>query len=104
MVASERLRERHQRALTAVVEDGLRDDPGPGFPGWSSTGCTQLIPSDINNFSEQDLQVLSILTIQQTFDGGDRCVEFDDDGDGDARFWRPREKFPERVRGPHRRQ
>jgi DNA-binding CsgD family transcriptional regulator len=93
MVASGLLRERDLRLLAAVVEDGLRDDPGPGIPWVVLDRLQQLIPSDTNNFAEHDLQGLSILTSQQTFDGGDRCVDFDDDGDGDTHFWRLREKF-----------
>lgn len=40
MAASGLLRERDLHALTAVIEDGLRDDPVRRCPGWSSTGCT----------------------------------------------------------------
>ena len=40
MAASGLLRERDLRALTAVIEDGLRDDPGRRCRGRSSTGCS----------------------------------------------------------------
>jgi len=40
MAASGLLRERDLHALTVVIEDGLRDDPGEAMPWASSTGCT----------------------------------------------------------------
>jgi hypothetical protein len=48
MVASGLLRERDLRALTAVIDDGLRDDPGPAMPWTVLDRLQQLIPSDPN--------------------------------------------------------
>ena len=56
MAASGLLRERDLRALTAVIEDGLRDDPGPAMPWAVLDRLHQLIPSDVVQFDEVALQ------------------------------------------------
>jgi hypothetical protein len=80
----------------SAVQEGVtmkRRGLATGIPWVVLDRLHQLIPSDSNSFSEHDLEGLSILTTQQAFDGGERFVDFDDDGDGDTRFWRLREKF-----------
>jgi hypothetical protein len=56
MAASGLLRERDLRALTAVVEDGLRDSPGPAMPWVVLDQLLQLIPGDAAGFTEYDLR------------------------------------------------
>ncbi len=56
MAASGLLRERDLRGLTAVVEDGLQDDPGPAVPWAVLLRLHQLIPADAVLFEEVDLQ------------------------------------------------
>jgi hypothetical protein len=91
MVASGLLRERDLRPLTAVVEDGLRDNPGEAMPWVVLDRLHQLVSSNGVQFNEYDLQKPSILTGQLTLDGGDRNIEFGDDLDHEARFWELRE-------------
>src|SRR5918993_2517017 len=56
MAASGLLRERDLRALTAVIEDGVRDDPGPAMPWAVLHRLHQLIPADALMFEEADLR------------------------------------------------
>jgi len=56
MAASGLLRERDLRGLTAVVEDGLRDDPGPAVPWAVLHRLHQLIPAGGVLFEEADLE------------------------------------------------
>jgi hypothetical protein len=56
MAASGLLRERDLRVLTAVVEDGLRDDPGEAMPWVVFDRLQQLIPCDDIKFDELDMQ------------------------------------------------
>jgi DNA-binding CsgD family transcriptional regulator len=93
MVASGLLRERDLRALTAVVEDGLRDEPGEAMPWVVLDRLHELVPSNGVQFNEYDLQKPSILTGQLSVDGGYRNIEFGDDLDHEARFWEFREAF-----------
>jgi DNA-binding CsgD family transcriptional regulator len=95
MAASGLLRERDLRALTAVIEDGLRDDPGPAMPWTVLDRLQQLIPSNLIQFGEHDLRGPWNLTSQLTLDGGDHIIEFDNlNGvDDEAHFWELRHKF-----------
>ena len=56
MAASGLLRERDLRALTAVIEDGLRDDPGPAMPWAVLDQLLQLVPCEDVGFTEYDLR------------------------------------------------
>jgi DNA-binding CsgD family transcriptional regulator len=56
MAASGLLRERDLRALTAVVADGLRDDPGPAMPWVVLHRLHELIPADTVLFAELDVK------------------------------------------------
>jgi DNA-binding CsgD family transcriptional regulator len=56
MAASGLLRERDLRALTAVIEDGVRDDPGPAMPWAVLHRLHQLISADAVLFAEADLR------------------------------------------------
>ena len=93
MAASGLLRERDLRALTAVIEDGQRDDPGQAMPWAALDRLQQLIPCDGVQFDELDLQGHLTLTRQVVEDGGDRITEIHSDADNGARFWALREEF-----------
>ena len=97
MAASGLLRERDLRVLTAVIEDGLRDDPGPAMPWTVLDRLQQLIPSDLVQFSEHDLEGPWNLTAQLALDGGDHIIEFDNNNlngvDDEAHFWELRHRF-----------
>ena len=86
MAASGLLRERDLRALTAVVEEGLRDDPGPGMPWAVLDRLHQLIPSDTVQFDELESPGHQALPGHGILDGG-RYIELPHHDDGDARFW-----------------
>jgi DNA-binding CsgD family transcriptional regulator len=51
MAASGTLHERDLRVLTAVVEDGLRDDPGPAMPWAVLETLLQLVPCEEMDFT-----------------------------------------------------
>ena len=55
MAGSGLLRERDLRALTAVIEDGLRDEPGEAMPWAVLGGLHRLVPSQTVIFQETDL-------------------------------------------------
>jgi DNA-binding CsgD family transcriptional regulator len=92
MAASGLLRERDLRALTAVVEDGLRDDPGEAMPWAVLDRLHQLIPCNCVGFSEVDVQRHASATAQ-CLEGGERFFEAGHETDGDAQFWELRAKF-----------
>jgi DNA-binding CsgD family transcriptional regulator len=101
MAASGLLRERDLRALTAVIEDGLRDDPGEPMPWAVLDRLHELIPSNTVQFVELDLGH-ETLAGQGVLDGGDRFIELDHDLDDDVRRWALRAEFlpysyPERT-------
>jgi DNA-binding CsgD family transcriptional regulator len=93
MAASGLLREQDLRLLTAVVEDGLRDDPGEAMPWAVLERLHQLIPGDDVRFSEVDLQAHTPVISQTLEDGSERVLEPGDDTDSDARFWALRAGF-----------
>jgi hypothetical protein len=93
MVASGLLRERDLRVLTAVIGDGLRDEPGPGMPWAILDRLLQLVPCDGVQFEELDLQKHSVLAGQVVDDGGNRITGFGSDLDSAARFPVLRRKF-----------
>jgi DNA-binding CsgD family transcriptional regulator len=93
MAASGLLRERDLRVLTAVIEDGLRDDPGPAMPWAVLDRLYQLIPSDTVEFDEVDLHRHRSLVGQGILDDGGRYVDLPHHSDGDARFWALLEEF-----------
>jgi DNA-binding CsgD family transcriptional regulator len=70
MAASGLLRERDLRALTAVIEDGVRDDPGPALPWAVLHRLHQLIPADAVLFEEADLRNRQPVVDQAVLDGG----------------------------------
>jgi hypothetical protein len=74
MAASGLLRERDLRGLTAVVEDGVRDDPGPAVPWAVLHRLHQLIPADAAVFEEADLQNRQPVAGQLYNDGGHQVV------------------------------
>jgi hypothetical protein len=93
MAASGLLREQDLRALTAVVEDGLRDDPGPAMPWAALDRLYQLISSDTVEFDEVDLHGHHSLAGQGILDDGSRYVEVPHHSDDDDRFWALLEEF-----------
>jgi DNA-binding CsgD family transcriptional regulator len=74
MAASGLIRERDLRALTAVVEDGLRDDPGPAMPWVVLDQLLQLIPCMEVTFNDMDLREQTPVTIQILDEDRDRDV------------------------------
>jgi len=69
MAASGLLRERDLRVLTAVVEDGVRDDPGPAMPWTVLHRLHQLIPADAVLFEDVDLRNRLPIADQAVLDG-----------------------------------
>lgn len=86
------LRERDLRALTAVVEDGLRDDPGDAMPWAVLDRLLEVIPADKVQVDDRDLQGEVTVFSQLLFDGGDRFVARDY-READEQFWRRRQEF-----------
>ena len=74
MVASGLLRERDLRVLTAVVEDGLRDDPGEAMPWAVLDRLLQLIPCMEVTFNEVDLREQTPVTLQSLDEDRERSV------------------------------
>ena len=69
MAASGLLRERDLRALTAVIEYGLRDGPGPAVPWAVLHRLHQLIPADAVLLEEADLRNRQPIAYQTVLDG-----------------------------------
>src|SRR5829696_1986840 len=64
MSASGLLRERDLRAMTAVIEDGLRDDPGPAMPWAVLDRLLEIVPCEDLGFREYDLRGQQPITLQ----------------------------------------
>jgi DNA-binding CsgD family transcriptional regulator len=77
MVAAGLLRERDLRVLTAVVEDGLRDDPGEAMPWVVFERLQQLIPCQAVQLVELDLEGQLTIYAQVVNDGGEHCFSAD---------------------------
>jgi DNA-binding CsgD family transcriptional regulator len=58
-----------------VVEDGLRDDPGPAMPWTVLDQLLRLVPCDGVGLTEYDLRQLRPLTLQSVEQGGERSLE-----------------------------
>lgn len=87
------LRERDLRALTAVVEDGLRADPGDVAMPWAVLErLLEVVPADKVQVDDRDLAGQRTVFSQLLFDGGDRFLARDYVED-DPRFWRLRNDF-----------
>jgi DNA-binding CsgD family transcriptional regulator len=69
MAASGLLRERDLRALTAIIEDGIRDDPGPAMPWAVLRRLHHLIPADAVMFEEANLRNRQSVADQFLIDG-----------------------------------
>ena len=96
MAASGLLRERDLRVLTAVIQDGLRDDPGEAMPWVVLERLQQLIPSDTVALADHDVARSVLLREQGVNDGGGSGIYRGDDGDNeedDPRFWKLRNEF-----------
>jgi DNA-binding CsgD family transcriptional regulator len=93
MAASGLLREQDLRALTAVIEDGLRDDPCEAMPWIVFQRLQQLIPGSGVGFSEVDMRARASGATQLVEDGGERVLVPGHETDGDARFWGLRAAF-----------
>jgi DNA-binding CsgD family transcriptional regulator len=94
MTASGLLRERDLRLLTAVIEDGLRDDPGEAMPWAFFDRLLQLIPADDVQLDELDLQGQKRIFQQGIDDAGERCIDWGNHaGFDDPRFWELRHSF-----------
>jgi DNA-binding CsgD family transcriptional regulator len=92
MAASGLLRERDLRALTAVIEDGLRDDPGWLMPWVVLDRLLELVPADNVQVDDRDLKRRKTVHEQAVENGGGRSGGVRDDGDDD-RFWELRNDF-----------
>jgi DNA-binding CsgD family transcriptional regulator len=66
------LRERDLRSLTAVVEDGLHDDPGPAMPWAVLHRLHELLPADTVLFAEIDVKQHKPVTDQFLHEGQHR--------------------------------
>jgi DNA-binding CsgD family transcriptional regulator len=87
------LRERDLRALTAVVEDGLRDDPGDDAMPWAVLQrLLEVVPADKVQVDDRDLAGERTVFSQLLFDGGDRFLARDY-VEADENFWRLRNEF-----------
>jgi DNA-binding CsgD family transcriptional regulator len=93
MAASGLLRERDLRVLTAVVEDGLRDDPGEAMPWAVLDRLLELIPSAIVQLDELDEERRRDITWQAVEDGGDRFIEVGSNVMDEAHWWELRKEF-----------
>ena len=92
MTASGLLRERDLRALTAVVEDGLRDDPGGLMPWAVLDRLLELIPADNVQVDDRDLKRRETVLEQAVASGGERGIGGPDESKDD-RFWQLRNDF-----------
>jgi DNA-binding CsgD family transcriptional regulator len=92
MAGSGLLRERDVLALTAVIEEGLRDDPGELMPWAVLDRLQQLIPSGIVQFDELDLQGHEHVT-EQFVEDGERRLVLGTDPDGASGSWEVRPSF-----------
>jgi DNA-binding CsgD family transcriptional regulator len=93
MAASGLLRERDLRALTAVVEDGVRDDPGPAVPWAFLHRLHQLIPADAVFFEEADLQNRRPIANQALLEGEDQYFDGGPKPEVPAEVWPAHEAF-----------
>ena len=86
------LPERDLRALSAVVEDGLRDAPSKVIPWAVLEGLLRLIPSDGVQIEERDPRGRRIVAQQALTDGGQRCTS-SDLAVNDTHYWTLSEQF-----------
>jgi DNA-binding CsgD family transcriptional regulator len=93
MAASGLLRERDLRGLTAVVEDGFRDDPGPAVPWAVLQRLHQLIPADSVLFEEGDLQNRLPVADQYLFEGEHQVAFVGPEPEPVPEIWVARETF-----------
>ena len=92
MAASGLLRERDLRALTAVIEDGLSDDPGPAMPSAVLGGLHRLVPSEIVIFQEIDIRNQHSVMLQAATDNGG-CSFIREWESPYPEYWRDRQEF-----------
>jgi DNA-binding CsgD family transcriptional regulator len=94
MSASGLLSERDLRDLTAVVEDGRRDHPGPAMPWVVLDQLLKLVPCDDVGFTEYDLRKKQPITVQNADECGERCIEQDfPAGPPYPDYWLHRQQF-----------
>jgi DNA-binding CsgD family transcriptional regulator len=86
------LPERDLRALSAVVEDGLRDAPSKVMPWAVLDGLLRLIPSEGIQIEERDPRGRRIVAQQTLVDGGQRCTS-SDLAINDTHYWTLSEQF-----------
>src|SRR5829696_4913354 len=96
MAASGLLREQDLRMLTAVIEDGLSDDPGDVLPWAVLDRLHQLIPSAVVQLDELDVQRHETFSWQAVKDG-ERFIHLGNDEpagtDEEAEWWALRPTF-----------
>ena len=93
MAGSGSLRERDLRALTAVVEDGLRDDPGPALPWAVLHRLHELIPADTVLFAELDVKKRKPISDQFLNEGQHHAFFGDEPDVTPEREWTLRQTF-----------
>jgi DNA-binding CsgD family transcriptional regulator len=88
MPSSCELSERDLRALMAVVEDGRRDEPGPGLPWVTLERLRDLIGCDNTSLCEHDLR-RERTPLEHGVEDGERLltVNSDDHGPEGRLFW-----------------
>ena len=93
MAASGLLRESDLRGLTAIIEDGLRDDPGPAMPWAVLHRLHQLIPADGVLFEEADLQNRQAVADQVLVEGDHQVAYVGPEPELPSEIWVARETF-----------
>ena len=93
MAGSGLLRERDLRALTAVVQDGLADDPGPVIPWAVLYRLHDLIPADGVVFDDDDLRNRTAGDCQILNEGEGRFTALGPEPASTPEVWAHRERF-----------
>ena len=92
VAASGLLRERDLRALTAVIEDGLSDEPGEAMPWAVLYRLQQLFPGSAVEFDELDIRRQVFFT-EQYLDDGERSLYQCDPNRPSPEWWVFRRRF-----------
>jgi DNA-binding CsgD family transcriptional regulator len=92
MAASGLLRERDLRALTAVIEDGLSDEPGEAMPWAVFHRLQQLFPGSAVEFDELDISGQIYFT-EQLLDDSERSLYLRDAHRPGPEWWAFRGQF-----------
>jgi DNA-binding CsgD family transcriptional regulator len=92
--ASGLLRDRDLSALSEVIEEGRRDDPGEAMPWAVVDGLLRLVPSQGLLFNEISLREQQPVIMQASMEGGPRGVGFGpEDKPPYPEYWLHRQHF-----------